>query len=302
MSSRIRGGVKTDKNTTIFDEDYEYYAHFALVNTDGGKVKAICSWGGFYDYYASQSSQEQEAFLRDLESKKYPRLLYLLTQSEYRFEKVNGIGGFSIETDIDYTNDIDAMAKAVAQAFNIQHSTFNILVAAAVEVWQGARLLIWRKYLQRYVLLHKVPVIDQPSVITVDSKLEDAFAKTDGKSDMTKIAAVLNEAKEIIENHLAKEEIAYAILRFLSTSLVFSSHFAEDELYNYITDSFHPDNTLTELFNEIVGKITQMDRCCSIVSHLHKGMVELQEQDSWIYFKFPSYLKQIQAIDKMVKK
>lgn len=123
MFSRIRG-VETDKKNTVFDEDYEYYAHFALVNTDGGKVKAICSWGGFYDYYASQSSQEQEAFLRDLESKKYPRLLYLLTQSEYRFEKVNGIGGFSIETDIDYTNDIDAMAKAVAKAFKIQHSTF----------------------------------------------------------------------------------------------------------------------------------------------------------------------------------
>lgn len=163
MSSRIRGGVNADKNTTIFDEDYEYYAHFALVNTDGGKVKAICSWGGFYDYYASQSSQEQEAFLRDLESKKYPRLLYLLTQSEYRFEKVNGIGGFSIETDIDYTNDIDAMAKAVAKAFSIQHSTFNILVSAAVEIWKGTRLLVWRQLLQRYVLLHKVPVIDQPS-------------------------------------------------------------------------------------------------------------------------------------------
>ena len=156
-----KGRVETDKNTTIFDEDYEYYAHFALVNTDGGKVKAICSWGGFYDYYASQSSQEQEAFLRDLESKKYPRLLYLLTQSEYRIEKVNGIGGFSIETDIDYTNDIDAMAKAVAKAFNIQDSTFNILVSAAVEIWKGTRLLVWRQLLQRYVLLHKVPVIDQ---------------------------------------------------------------------------------------------------------------------------------------------
>jgi hypothetical protein len=103
--------------------------------------------------------------------------------------------------------------------------------------------------------------------------LGGAFAKTDGKSDMTKITAVLNDAKEIIENHLAKEEIAYAILRFLSTSLVFSSHFAEDELYNYITDSFHPDNTLSELFHEIVGKITQMDRSSSIVRHLHKGMV-----------------------------
>lgn len=133
------------------------------MNTEGGKVKAICSWGGFYDYYASQSCQEQEAFLRDLESKKYPRLLYLLTQSEYRFEKVNGIGGFSIETDIDYTNDTDAMAKAVAKAFSIQHSAFNILVAAAVEIWKGTRLLVWRQLLQRYVLLHKVPVIDQPS-------------------------------------------------------------------------------------------------------------------------------------------
>ena len=155
-------GSESEKNSTDFDEDYEYYAHFALVNTDGGKVKAICSWGGFYDYYASQSSKEQETFLADLEAKKYPRLLYLLTQSEYRFEKVNGIGGFSIETDIDYTNDIDAMSKAVAKAFNIQHSTFNILVAAAVELWKGTRLLLWRQLLQRYVLLHKVPVIDQP--------------------------------------------------------------------------------------------------------------------------------------------
>ena len=163
MSSRIRGGVNADKNTTIFDEDYEYYAHFALVNTDGGKVKAICSWGGFYDYYASQSSQEQEAFLRDLESKKYPRLLYLLTQSEYRFEKVNGIGGFSIETDIDYTDDKEELGRRANEFFTLHSSFFTQLVSAAVEIWKGTRLLVWRQLLQRYVLLHKVPVIDQPS-------------------------------------------------------------------------------------------------------------------------------------------
>ena len=125
MSSRIRGGVNADKNTTIFDEDYEYYAHFALVNTDGGKVKAICSWGGFYDYYVSQSSQEQEAFLRDLESKKYPRLLYLLTQSEYRFERVNGIGGFSIETDIDYIDDKEELGRRANEFFTL-HSSLNL--------------------------------------------------------------------------------------------------------------------------------------------------------------------------------
>lgn len=292
---------EADKYAPVFDEDYEYDAHFALLKTVEGKVKAICSWGGFYDNYASQSKDERALFLSDLEAKKYSRLLYLLTQSDYRFEKIDGIGGFSLETGIEYTDDMEELGRRAHEFFTLHSSLFTSLTAAAVEVWQGARLLIWRKYLQRYVLLHKVPVIDQPSVITVDSKQEDAFAKTDGKSDMTKIAAVLNDAKEIIENHLAKEEMAYAILRFLSTSLVFSSHFAEDELYNYITDSFHPDNTLSELFHKIVGKITQMDHSSSIVSHLHKGMVELQEQDSWIYFKFPSYLKQIQAIDKMVK-
>lgn len=157
---------ESDQNTTEFDEDYDYYAHFALLNTGGGKVKVICSWGGFYDYYASQNSKEREAFLKDLASKKYPHLLYLLTQSEYKFEKVNGIGGFSIDTDIDYSEDVEAMAKTVAEVLNIQHSAFNILASAAVEIWKGTRLLVWRQLLQRYVLLHKVPVIDQPQYDT----------------------------------------------------------------------------------------------------------------------------------------
>ena len=163
----FHGSEQKSNNTAMAsDEDYDYYAHFALLKTDKGKVKAICSWGGFYDYYASQSKDEQEKFHAALETKRYPSLLYLLTQSMYKFEKVCGIGGFSIDTDINYTDDVDAMAKAIAKVLNIQHSTFNILVAAAVEVWQGARFLVWRKLLQRYVLLHKIPVVDQPSVIS----------------------------------------------------------------------------------------------------------------------------------------
>ncbi len=47
-----------------------------------------------------------QKFLLDLESRKYPRLLHLLTQNRYRFEKVGQIGGFSIDMDIPYTEDI----------------------------------------------------------------------------------------------------------------------------------------------------------------------------------------------------
>ena len=186
---------ETEKNAMVFDEDYEYYAHFALLKTDRGKVKTICSWGGFYDYYAAQSANERKMFLDTLETKKYPRLHSLLSRmgdehvtescndvySSIAFEKIGGIGGFSILTDFDYTeDDAEAMAKAVFETFNAENSTFNILVAAAVEVWQGARLLVWRQLLQRYVLLHKVPVVDQPSVISHDYKTEEVFTKEDG--------------------------------------------------------------------------------------------------------------------------
>ena len=154
--------IESDKNTTEFDEDYDYYAHFALLKTGAGKVKAICSWGGFYDYYASQSSKERETFLENLASKKYPHLHYLLTESVCKFEKTNDIGGFSIETDVDYSTNIEELGSRTHEFFFQYSSPFTQLTAAAVEMWKGTRLLVWRQLLQRYVLLHKVPVIDQP--------------------------------------------------------------------------------------------------------------------------------------------
>ena len=237
-----------------------------------------------------------------MESKKYPRLLYLLTQSEYKFEKVNGIGGFSIETDIAYTEDKEELGRRTNEFFTLRSSLFTQLTAAAVEMWQGARMLVWRQLLQRYVLLHKVPIVDLPSVISHDSKKEEAFAKIDGKLDINKIITALAKARKDIEEHLGKGELPDAVFKFLSASLVFSSHFAEDELYNYVTDTFNPDNTFTELFDKIIEQLGKKENSSSLVSHLHKGMVELQEQDSWTYFKFPSFLKQTRKIDKIVKK
>ena len=292
---------EADKYAPVFDEDYEYYAHFALLKTENGKVKAICSWGGFYDYYASQSKDERDKFHANLQSKKYPHLLYLLTQSDYKFEKVNGISGFSIETDFVYTDDMEELGRRANEFFTLRSPLFTQLTAAAVEMWQGARMLVWRQLLQRYVLLHKVPVVDLPSVISHDSKTEEAFTKIDGRLDTSKITTALSKAKEAIEEHLMKGELADAVFNFLSASLVFSSHFAEDELYNYITDAFNPDCTFTELFDEIIEQLSNKKSCYSLVSHLHKGMVELQEQDSWTYFKFPSFLKRTRKIGKMVK-
>lgn len=295
-------GYEADKYEPVFDEDYEYYAHFALIQTESGSVKAICSWGGFYDYYASLNDDERNKFHADLESKKYPLLLSLLTQSEYKFEKVRGIGGFSLGTDIVYTDDIEELGRRANEYFALHASLFSQLSAAAVEVWQGARLLVWRQFLQRYVLLHKVPVVDQPLVISQDAKLEEAFVKVSGTPDIVKLSQTLEEVKESVEENSKKGKLTSAVFHLLSASLVFSSHFAQDELYNYIGDTFNPDKTLTCLFDGIIKHIRTQGSSPSIIRYLHKGIAELQMQDSWTYFKFPSYLKQSKAVEKILSK
>lgn len=292
---------EADKYAPVFDEDYDYYAHFALLPTDEGKLKAICSWGGFYDYYASQNKEERARFHADLETKKYPRMLRLFTQGDYKFEKVCGIGGFSIETGIDYTDDAEGLAAKAHEFFALHPSLFTQLTSAAVEMWQGARLLVWRKLLQRYVLLHKVPVADHPSVITADARVEEAFAKVGGKIDMSRVAAALVETREFIERHIANGQPSAAVFRFLSAALVFSSHFAQDGLYNYVSPTFNPDNTFSGLFNALIEQLGKNKSCSSLLSHLGKGMSELQEQDSWTYFRFPSFLKHTRRIGRSLK-
>ena len=83
--------------------------------------------------------------------------------------------------------------------------------------------------------------------------------------------------------------------------LCYAIHTLLQVTHNYVTDTFNPDNTFTELFNVIIEQFGKKKSYSSLVTHLHKGMVELKEQDSWTYFKFPSFLKQARKIDKMAK-
>ena len=292
---------EADKYNPVFDEDYEYDAHIALLPTDEGRVKAITSWGAFYDRYAMLDEDERQKFLLDLETKKYPRLLCLLTQGRYRFEKVNQIGGFSFDMDIPYTEDIQEMARqAVAQlqASGDAPSFLTQTTAAAVEMWQGARLLMWRQLLQRYVLLHKVPVADLPSVITSDMELEEKFKLQEGKLQIGEVAQMLQKRQQQIAAYLENGQLQQAVIRFLAMTKVISVHFAKDELYNYITEDFNLNDTCTSLFDTIVQK-TGKHR--NVVNYLYKGMVELQQEDAWMYFKYPSFLKKAKDVYNKIR-
>lgn len=168
-----------DRYAPPADVDYEYFAHFALLPTDGGRVRVVASWGDFYDHLASLTADEHDQLLADLVAKKYTNMHHLLTSTLWHGAKVpfppkmslshtaGSISGFYHDTTVNYDlSHADCMATQVVAALKVplpdapSLSIFNALAAAAVEMWQGTRLLIWRQLLQRHVLLHKVPVAE----------------------------------------------------------------------------------------------------------------------------------------------
>ena len=74
---------------------------------------------------------------------------------------------FSMVFPVSTVSRFKRFPTKALEFFTLRSSLFTQLTAAAVEIWKGTRLLVWRQLLQRYVLLHKVPVIDQ---VPYDSK------------------------------------------------------------------------------------------------------------------------------------
>lgn len=297
-----------DRYTPIFDEDYDYYVHIALLPTADGHVRAITSWGGFYDSYVSMNELERNRLLRDFSLRGYPHMLRLLGSVDVLFEKHCDIGGFTICLDIPYATDIQSMAAEALRLLTSPlsditvtsetESFLSLQTSAAVEMWQGTRLLFWRQLLQRYVLLHKVPIADMPMVIQEDTMLEQVLMTDNGIPDIPVISAALSQRTAQVHSRLQSGELTQAVLMFLQVSKSLSCHFAKDGHYNYISsEGYNPDQTLTTLFCDIsstLSHVASQKTNAAIMQHIEKlmtkGIVELKTMDSWTYFKFPSWV------------
>lgn len=301
LSKFFSAGVY-DKNkyVPVFDEDYQYYAHVAIVE-DCGLRKAIAPWGGFYDRFSNMSIPQLKDLAQKLLKRKYTKTYYLLNMAQYVeevqsddevmikidssnesetycvFEKVDGIGGFSMIVGDD--GDYQTVQKLIAT-----------IVPAAVEIWQGTRLQDWRQLLQRYVLLHKVPVIDQPIVIGDDVKMEDLFNTKDseGNPDLNAITKGVNDYSEIALDALKSGDIYKAVSNFLKLAKYAGATFVDNEIYNYLGEQgYEPDSVCTKLYNEITASVQDRQK----KDYLHRGYAELCETDAWKYFHLPTFLK-----------
>lgn len=295
------GTYEKKKYYPVFDEDYQYYAHVAVVD-DNGTRKAIASWGGFYDAFANLSIPQKKGLAQTFLKRKYVKTFHSLNMYQYlevgddekdgkssflenqnpfpcAFEKINGIGGFSMKIE---NNDECQTVKSLIAA----------IAPVAIEIWQGTRLQEWRQLLQRYVLLHKVPVIDLPSVIGNDAKLETLFNTKDSEGNPG-LPVIVNGIKEYIDKiYDAYEEsnLYKTASLFLMIAKYTGSSFVENEMYNFIgAKGYEPDNILSKLYNEIIAPIHNKQ----IKGLLDRGYGELCGMDAWKYFHMPSFLKYV---------
>lgn len=287
------------KFSPVFDEDYQYYAHVAIVD-DNGTRKAVAPWGGFYDHFAQLSIPQRKELAQTLLKRKYTKAFQLLGMEQYIdkeqnntpitgneqagnaetscvFEEVNGIGGFT-------------MTVREGSDYPTVQELITTVAPVAVEIWQGTRLQEWRNYLQRYVLLHKVPIIDQPTVIAEDDKLGELFntKDADGNPDLKTISIGINEYAKSVLDAFNVNDLYKAVSIFLKIAKYSSSAFVDNEMYNYLGEKgYEPDTVCTQLYNETIS--TVHDR--QLKKYLHRGYAELSGTDAWKYFHLPSFLK-----------
>lgn len=315
------GTYDKEKYSPVFDEDYQYYAHVAVVN-DHGTRKAIVPWGGFYDSFAILSTPQRKDLAQTLLKRKYNRTFSLFNMKQYLgetdngeiegedspeemakpspvFEKVNGIGGFTMvigeESSAENEENLSLGEKSYAE--NEAHLSLgenpdlvaiqkliDAVVPAAVEIWQGTRLQNWRQLLQRYVLLHKVPIVDQPSVIADDEKLHSLFQTkdADGKPDLNAIAAALCYYEQSIRDTYDTGNHYAAASLFLRLAKYSAASFVENDMYNFLTPSSPLKNGGSNSCAIAAQADNEEDNCAEVSSLATRGQSNCA--DSSVYF------------------
>lgn len=170
---KLKGKMRKSRPFQLSAKEYVYYVHVGLRESEGGNgVTAMCNWGEFTHRYLSLSADEQTHFLADLLSKGYHETHRLLGEGEM-WDEGNSQSGFACHIPGVTLEDIKALCKKAEKSEKSEKAgktnrlPFTLLriaylvhscIPSAVEFWQRQRLLEWRHLVQRYVLLHNLPL------------------------------------------------------------------------------------------------------------------------------------------------
>lgn len=167
-SGKLRGKMRKARPFQLSPQEYIYYAHVGLWNSEDGKgVMAMVNWGEFAHRYLSLGDEGREAFLQDLSAKGYHETHRLLTEGRMHDESPS-LSGFvchipqltvqDVQDQYEKSQKTKRLPVSLLRSFVPVRQMVRGCIPSAVEFWQRQRLLEWRHLVQRYVLLHNLPL------------------------------------------------------------------------------------------------------------------------------------------------
>lgn len=165
---KLKGKMRKARPFHLPSEEYIYHVHVALRDCeDGTGVTAIINWGEFTHRYLSLGEEGRAAFLQDLTAKGYPETHRLLSEGQM-YDEGPTLCGFAchlphvtlrtIQSQYEKSRRTNRLPYSLLRTFVPVRHLVSSCVPSAVEFWQRQRLLEWRHLVQRYVLLHNLPL------------------------------------------------------------------------------------------------------------------------------------------------
>lgn len=165
---KLKGKMRKSRQFQLSAKEYVYYVHVGLREDEGGKgVTAMVNWGEFAHRYLSLNDEERKFFLEDLLAKGYHETHRLLREGCMQ-DECPTLSGFTCQIP-EIT--LDTLMSQYERFLKTKHLPFSLCrafvpvkhlvgscIPSAVEFWQRQRLLEWRHLVQRYVLLHNLPL------------------------------------------------------------------------------------------------------------------------------------------------
>lgn len=165
---KLKGKMRKGRPFQLSAKEYVYYVHVGLMaSKDGEGITAMVNWGEFTHRYLSLSEEERQVFLDDLSSKGYQETHRLLSEAQVQDESPTLSGFICHIPDVTLEGILARYERAekfnqrplsLLRTFVPVAQLVRRCIPSAVEFWQRQRLLEWRHLVQRFVLLHNLPL------------------------------------------------------------------------------------------------------------------------------------------------
>lgn len=170
----LRKQFSVSKRPHLSDNDYTYYIHIGVKQKNDSCITVFVNWSGFIHSFMMMDEKEQTVLLQNFSERNVQSMAQLLQDPESLYDADENLAGFKEDVSNVNAGEVLSSLRQHSGAAHLPYlaakhcqplvDLLKRCITSAVDLWQSPRFSTQRKQLQRYVLLHKIPVKDEEVV------------------------------------------------------------------------------------------------------------------------------------------